>query len=393
MASFELSPSELFAKALAALGQSPTPQIYSATLPSLIRVSNLLRSSATFSPNEEIDDVQTTSLKFLALPYWLGMCECYGEAPGGAEERRRRLMRGREFLVAFVGTCEKMRIVEPNDIPGFEELVYQDGGADDDEGNLSSRSSRARMTAGESREAKIARFKLSQKLSSALSQLRGLSSRRSRLDLAPSDDLEGHGDEENMMREVEICELKRLCVVSLDEINGIGSELEMVNMMAEMEKSRGVGGGGGDSRQQQQKTVSPPTPHQLHNGTATTNLQQRIPNLQINQDPATGQLVFKREQVRDGVFRPFWNLPTMSLEEFGDREYAEAMERAEKEKASEIASKNAPRRYEYLKRDGLEDDIDKVDASAKKDRDWDDFKDENPRGSGNKKGELGDRNF
>ena len=83
----------------------------------------------------------------------------------------------------------------------------------------------------------------------------------------------------------------------------------------------------------------------------------------------------------------------MSLEEFGDREYAEAMERAEKEKASEIASKNAPRRYEYLKRDGLEDDIDKVDASAKKDRDWDDFKDENPRGSGNKKGELGDRNF
>ena len=43
--------------------------------------------------------------------------------------------------------------------------------------------------------------------------------------------------------------------------------------------------------------------------------------------------------------------------------------------------------------DGLEDDKDLVDASAKLDRDWDDWKDENPRGSGNKMGDRGDRNF
>jgi hypothetical protein len=37
---------------------------------------------------------------------------------------------------------------------------------------------------------------------------------------------------------------------------------------------------------------------------------------------------------------------------------------------------------EQLRKDGQEDDADLVDASAALDRQWDDFKDENPRGSG-----------
>jgi len=70
-----------------------------------------------------------------------------------------------------------------------------------------------------------------------------------------------------------------------------------------------------------------------------------------------------------------------------------AMERSEREKESAIRNMDKPKRYEYLVRDGQEDDLDKADASAKEDRAWDDFKDANPRGWGNKKGELGDRNF
>jgi hypothetical protein len=41
----------------------------------------------------------------------------------------------------------------------------------------------------------------------------------------------------------------------------------------------------------------------------------------------------------------------------------------------------------------MEDDANLVDASAKLDRDWDDWKAENPKGSGNKMGDVGDRNF
>ena len=83
----------------------------------------------------------------------------------------------------------------------------------------------------------------------------------------------------------------------------------------------------------------------------------------------------------------------MSLEELAEKEVAAAMERDEKQKLAEASQKDAPRKYEDLVRDGMEDNSDLVDASADLDRRWDDFKDENPRGSGNKRGDVGDRNF
>lgn len=42
------------------------------------------------------------------------------------------------------------------------------------------------------------------------------------------------------------------------------------------------------------------------------------------------------------------------------------------------------RRYEQLEKDGDEDDEELVQQAAKYDREWDDWKDANPRGSGNK---------
>lgn len=46
----------------------------------------------------------------------------------------------------------------------------------------------------------------------------------------------------------------------------------------------------------------------------------------------------------------------------------------------------APRRYDQLAEDGDEDNLALVDEATYKDRSWDDWKDANPRGIGNKKG-------
>jgi len=83
----------------------------------------------------------------------------------------------------------------------------------------------------------------------------------------------------------------------------------------------------------------------------------------------------------------------MTLRELGERELAQAKEREGRQAAAEAVQRKEPRRYDQLVKDGLEDDANLVDASAKLDRDWDDWKDENPRGSGNKMGDRGDRNF
>ena len=102
---------------------------------------------------------------------------------------------------------------------------------------------------------------------------------------------------------------------------------------------------------------------------------------QAQQRPTTNarsNLVVRREILRDGVFRPDHNLPTMSLEEFARRELEEAKRREERQK-------NAPkesRRYEHLHRDGDEDDERLADEATMKDREWDNWKDDNVKGAG-----------
>jgi hypothetical protein len=107
----------------------------------------------------------------------------------------------------------------------------------------------------------------------------------------------------------------------------------------------------------------------------------------------TGQLNIRKEELRSQVFRPGWNQPTMSLEELGEREVREAMAREERQKVAEEQQKNDPRRYDQLVKDEMEDNAELVDASAALDRAWDDWRAENPKGSGNKMGDRGDRNF
>ena len=113
----------------------------------------------------------------------------------------------------------------------------------------------------------------------------------------------------------------------------------------------------------------------------------------ITQDPTSGDLIFKKEQLKSQVFRPSWNQPTMSLQELADIEVAQAKEREQKQKIAEKEALYKPKRYDQLVRDGLEDNADLVDQSAVLDRNWDEFREANPRGSGNKNADRGDRNF
>lgn len=80
------------------------------------------------------------------------------------------------------------------------------------------------------------------------------------------------------------------------------------------------------------------------------------------------------------VFRDRIAPPTMSLEEFADLEVQQALEREQRQQEGD----GAVRRYGQLLQEGLEDEADLVDQATVKDREWDDWKDNNPRGWGNK---------
>lgn len=86
----------------------------------------------------------------------------------------------------------------------------------------------------------------------------------------------------------------------------------------------------------------------------------------------------ERETIKAQVFRPSWRQPTVSLEEYADMEMAQLKEREERQK-------DAPQRdqkYHQLLEEGLEDDTELVDKATVRDRDWDNWKDDHPKGAG-----------
>lgn len=82
-------------------------------------------------------------------------------------------------------------------------------------------------------------------------------------------------------------------------------------------------------------------------------------------------VIEKQLDVRDKVFRPS-NVPTMTLAEFGD-----------KEKARMAEQENAPKMRDIEGEDSEDEEV--SDLKTYKARYWDDWKDLNEKGGGNKK--------
>jgi hypothetical protein len=261
----------------------------------------------------------------------------------------------------------------------------------------------SRKNPAQIRDLKIQRFQRKKAATLKRTRFQSQLERRARLGLADDDPMEGH-DLESLSRTLFVETLRVHAEDSLEEIQASRGELEMLAMALRRESARApetdprmMGRGGGGATMDPRAGPRPPP-------------QARpLQMTQITQHPVTGQLEYTKQQMSNGqltpvqairreeiggtVFRPSWNQPTMTLAELGEWERAEAMERADKQTVAEAEARLRPRRFEQLAKDGLEDDAALVDASAKLDREWDAWKEENPRGSGNKKGERGDRNF
>ena len=122
--------------------------------------------------------------------------------------------------------------------------------------------------------------------------------------------------------------------------------------------------------------VPPPIPSTMMNSSSVVTTYDD--SRRTTSNSSSSNLIVRREILRDGVFRPDHNLPTMSLEEFARREVEEAKRREERQK-------NAPksnRRHEHLHRDGDEDDENLADKATIQDREWDNWKDDNVKGAG-----------
>jgi len=322
--------------------------------------AHLKRLDVVSMSSDSYADIATLHLPFLALHYHLGLAHLQQRTT----RRKPHLTKARDFFEAYLRNLDTL-------MTRSEETCYRESGVmldyrklisildrleDQEEGK-----SLSRLMSLESRDEKVTRFKRKRLLEQQIERLK-----------SKEEDLD-----EEALREVYTQQLLVYAMIAIDECLGIPREMAMLQMADQNQPTIIEEGPEHNS-----KSFSAPRRPQHLGGMQMTN---------ITQDPVTGQLIFRKEQLQKEVFRPSWNLPTMTLAELGDRERAAALERAEQQRIAEAQPR--PKRYDQLVKEGLEDNDDLVDASAKLDREWDDFKDANPRGSGNKMGDRGDRNF
>ncbi|KAH7465986.1 hypothetical protein KRP22_014970 [Phytophthora ramorum] len=216
-----------------------------------------------------------------------------------------------------------------------------------------------------SRDEKIQRFQLQREMEKKLQEVQKRREEKGDEHVGghkeDADELDDDEDDmEDLEREQLMTFIQLSVVKCMEEQASINQEKDMLETMLKMNAAT-------DKQDLFSEAHRPPPPPQ----------GQGIEVTRINP-----QMEMRRETVRSGVFQPGHRLPTMTLEEYADRELADAQERQKREQEAP----QGPRRYEQLVEDGDEDDLALVEESTYKDRAWDDWKDANEKGIGNKQG-------
>ncbi|XP_056159610.1 PP2A regulatory subunit TAP46 isoform X2 [Syzygium oleosum] len=97
-----------------------------------------------------------------------------------------------------------------------------------------------------------------------------------------------------------------------------------------------------------------------------------------------GSLTSERDRMAAQVFQPGHRMPTMSIEEAGLKEM-QMMQKFQERNAKFMEEANSSWYKERKQPGPVEDEDEDDDAAQEKARAWDDWKDDNPRGAGNKK--------
>lgn len=289
-----------------------------------VRILNdATRVAGVLSSNDSLDDISTSSIKFLLIPFLTS--RTLASWQGDQEGRLEKLRQAREHLVTFFTTIDNLCLLDAND----RTRILDD-------------SVEVAMSASQKREQKIARFKAEKE---AERKLKLIMERRAT-----------HGENNDVDEEAErdavLTILQSAVRKGLDDVESIDSEIALLRF-AKKQYSKGV-----DPREMAQRE------------------RHRAPTSVVEGMPPTFQIVNKRENIRQGVFRPDHSLPTYTVEEWGEIELANAVKREQNRRDAEVVK---ARRAEEEDSDGDE----AADRETVEKRRWDDWKDEHNRGSGN----------
>ncbi|CAO2838612.1 unnamed protein product [Amaranthus hypochondriacus] len=356
----------------------------------LEKCEDMISKLGLFSSNETKDDISTANLKYILAPYYLGeLTEKISQ-----EDRLQIVKASQTKLKEFVSFCEAMELIPEDELESSRQ-----GGSN---------------TFADKRAKKIARFKRQKAAESKLLEIkerrerRGRSTRASALstpvEAGEEDVLDDDGEEE---REAWLITISLALCKALDLLEMLKKEEEMLSAVKERqmqdggkefnesildERTRKAESWHRDAavRAQYTKPAQPITcatfAQDVLEGRANVSQAHEHKHQPLMFGPASlvgGHLTTERERMMAQVFQPGHRLPTMSIEEAGEREM-EMMNNWQENTKKFIEESNSAWYKDPIKPGPPEEDEDD-DAAVDRARAFDDWKDDNPRGAGNKK--------
>eukprot|EP01094_Clydonella_sp_ATCC50884_P020817 TRINITY_DN4403_c0_g1_i1.p1 TRINITY_DN4403_c0_g1~~TRINITY_DN4403_c0_g1_i1.p1 ORF type:complete len:371 (+),score=136.21 TRINITY_DN4403_c0_g1_i1:132-1244(+) len=316
-----------------------------ACLSELLACANAANALQIFSPNETAEDINTCNLRYLLLPYYLGMLE---QAQLG-DTRAAALREARNYFQNFIRICEAMELLSADDIAVFER-----------EGEPSREQKRNELIAFAKREQKNKAAK------------EDIARRRQTLQGGGA---ESEANVEELERELALAVLDDAVMSALKETAMIGQELPMLEYMEQLKQKGELESFREKAEREKQRTHQRAMAQARDSNAPVGTTYAHVTAEEAN---ARGLRLFEvpDTNVRQRLLRPWWRQPTMSLEELADIEM-ERMVRGG-------GSTEAPEVPEGVDEESNEADDDEAYARMRAKDDW---KDVNPAGWGNRIGQ------
>ncbi|KAI1770738.1 type 2A phosphatase-associated protein 42 [Hypoxylon cercidicola] len=307
----------------------------------------IINKICLFSPNEGLEDIATSDLPYLLVNYRIAelLQKVSTQSP---LERKTALKATRDAYERFLHLLDSYSILSQSDSKLFTEY-------NDDPTSFSTIST---SDPAARRNAKIANFKMEKELKTKLAYMQK----------SPRY-LEEGGDEE-AVRELYLTNIAFCTHLAFQGLEGINREMEILAQAPIPIMPQATTATVQDDERRRRE---------LHDG-YSDRLDRPLSTLTNSNGPLLSRegkplrpftLTSNRQELQRGVFRPGHNLPTMSIDEYLEEERRQG-------NIIEGGGEASMRQPEPN-----EDDIEKADAETMKAREWDEFKEANPRGSGN----------
>ena len=306
----------------------------------------LVDSLSLFSGNESEDDIASTDLQYFSIQYHLAELAL----KDSITDRRTVLKRARESYENFLSRLDAYGILSKSD----QTLQEHHLNNRNEFSLLSSRDATSR------RDTKIARYKQEMQIKAKLELL--------------SQNASALETDDSVLREMYRAEIDVHTHNTFHNLDLIAQEIQILSLAPPTPRTHpSPNPSDVDPRQStsprtsQRETYSDrlDPSHLLRDGTAGPILSKEGKPLQ----PFT--LLGARQRLQDGVFRPDHRLPTMTIDEY----------LAEEKRRGGVIEGGGEQ--SGLEPEVDDDDFAKADEETFKARQWDEFKEANPRGSGN----------